>query len=152
MIEKTLRYPGHIGKIKLLKDCGFFSTDTIDIKGQLIRPIDLTTRLLFPMWDLKDEEDLTVMMVMVEGMKDGRKLRFTWELSDQFDKASGIHSMARTTGYTATAAVRLINSALYTKKGISPPEYIGFEPACVDFMLKDLAKRGVIYHEKIETL
>jgi saccharopine dehydrogenase-like NADP-dependent oxidoreductase len=152
MIEKTLRYPGHIGKIRLLQECGFFSTEMVNVKGQLIRPIDLTTQLLFPMWDLKDEEDLTVMMVMVEGMKNGRKMRYTWELSDQYDQASGIHSMARTTGYTATAAVRLITSGLYTKKGISPPEYIGFKPACVDFMLKDLAKRGVIYREKIETL
>lgn len=151
MIEKTLRYPGHIGKISLLQECGFFSTEMVNVKGQLIRPIDLTTQLLFPMWDLKDEEDLTVMLVMVEGMKNGRKMRFTWELSDQYDQASGIHSMARTTGYTATAAVRLITSGLYTKKGISPPEYIGFNPACVDFMLEDLAKRGVIYREKIET-
>ena len=104
------------------------------------------------MWDLKDAEDLTIMMVMVEGMKDGRKVRHTWELSDQYDEASGIHSMARTTGYTATAAVRMITSGLYTRKGISPPEYIGFEPSCVDFMLKDLAKRDVIYHEKTENL
>ena len=151
MIEKTLRYPGHIGKIKLLQDCGFFSTETTNVRGQLIRPIDLTTQLLFPMWDLKDEEDLTVMMVMVEGIKDGRKMRFTWNLSDQYDPASGIHSMARTTGYTATAAVRLINSRLYSQKGISPPEYIGFKANCVDFMLKDLEKHGVIYQEKIET-
>jgi saccharopine dehydrogenase-like NADP-dependent oxidoreductase len=151
MIEKTLRYPGHIGKIKLLQDCGFFSTETTNVRGQLIRPIDLTTQLLFPMWDLKDEEDLTVMMVMVEGIKDGRKMRFTWNLSDHYDPASGIHSMARTTGYTATAAVRLINGRLYSQKGISPPEYIGFKADCVDFMLKDLEKHGVIYQEKIET-
>jgi lysine 6-dehydrogenase len=152
MIEKTLRYPGHIGKIKLLQEIGFFSTEMVNVKGQFIRPIDLTTQLLFPMWELKDDEDLTVMMVIVEGIKDGKKMRFTWELSDQYDQATGIHSMARTTGYTATAAVRLITSGLYTKKGISPPEYIGFEPACVDFMLKDLAKRGVVYREKIEML
>jgi lysine 6-dehydrogenase len=152
MIEKTLRYPGHIAKIQLLKDCGFFSTETVNVKGQLIRPIDLTTQLLFPMWDLKDEEDVTVMMVMVEGLKNNKKLRYTWELSDQLDRTTGIHSMARTTGYTATAAVRLITSGLYKRKGISAPEYIGFEPACVEFMLNDLSTRGVIYREKIETL
>jgi saccharopine dehydrogenase-like NADP-dependent oxidoreductase len=152
MKEKTLRYPGHIEKIRLLQECGFFSTEAINVKGQRIRPIDLTTQLLFPMWDLKDEEDITIMMVTVEGIKDGKKIRYTWELNDQYDQASGIHSMARTTGYTATAAVRLITGGWFTKKGVSPPEYIGFEPACVDFMLKDLAKRGVIYHEKTETL
>ncbi len=152
MIEKTLRYPGHIGKIKLLQEIGFFNTELINVKGQQIRPIDLTTQLLFPMWELKDEQDLTVMMVMVEGMKDNRRMRYTWELEDRFDPESGIHSMARTTGYTATAAVRMITSGVYSRKGISAPEYIGFEPACVDFMLKDLARRGVIYRAKVETL
>jgi saccharopine dehydrogenase-like NADP-dependent oxidoreductase len=152
MIEKTLRYPGHIGKIQLLKDIGLLSSDTINVKGQLIRPIDLTTQLLFPLWDLKDEEDITVMMVMVEGTLNGKKMRYTWDLSDQYDKSTGIHSMARTTGYTATAAVRMIMAGLYKRKGISAPEYVGFEPHCVDFMLKDLAKRGVIYRETVETL
>ncbi|MFO7615013.1 MAG: saccharopine dehydrogenase C-terminal domain-containing protein [Bacteroidales bacterium] len=152
MIEKTLRYPGHIEKIKLLKECGFFSPHMINVKGQQVRPIDVTTQLLFPMWDLKDEEDLTVMKIMVEGMKDGKRKRFTWELADQYDRATGIHSMARTTGYAATAAVRLVTHGLYAKKGISPPEYIGFQPECVEFMLKDLAERGVIYHEKIEAV
>ena len=151
MIEKTMRYPGHIDKIKLLQEIGFFSTEMVNVKGKLIRPIDLTTQLLFPMWDLKDEEDITVMMVSVEGIKDGRKMKFTWELSDQYDRATGIHSMARTTGYTATAAVRLVTGGFYSRKGISPPEYIGFEPSCVDFMLKDLARRGVVYKEKVET-
>lgn len=152
MIEKTLRYPGHIAKIQLLKDIGLLSAETVNVKGQQIRPIDLTTQLLFPMWDLKDEEDLTVMMVMVEGMKEGKKMRYTWELSDQYDKVTGIHSMARTTGYTATAAVRMLAAGIYNRKGISAPEYIGFEPQCVDFMLNDLAKRGVIYREKAELL
>ncbi len=152
MIEKTLRYPGHIEKIKLLRDCGFFSSEAITVNGQMIRPIDLTTRLLFPMWDLKDEEDLTVMQVMVEGTKEGKRFRFSWELMDEFDKPTGIHSMARTTGYTATAAARMITAGVYNRKGISPPEFVGLEPACVDFMLKDLAKRGVIYREKTEIL
>jgi saccharopine dehydrogenase-like NADP-dependent oxidoreductase len=146
-----MRYPGHIDKIKLLQEIGFFSTEMVNVKGKLIRPIDLTTQLLFPMWDLKDEEDITVMMVSVEGIKEGRKMKFTWELSDQYDRATGIHSMARTTGYTATAAVRLVTGGFYSRKGISPPEYIGFEPSCVDFMLKDLARRGVVYKEKVET-
>jgi saccharopine dehydrogenase-like NADP-dependent oxidoreductase len=152
MIEKTLRYPGHIEKIKLLRDCGFFSYEGITVNGQMIRPIDLTTRLLFPMWDLKDEKDLTVMLIMVEGTKNGKRFRFSWELYDEYDQPTGIHSMARTTGYTATAAARMIIAGVYDRKGISPAEYVGMEPACVEFMLQDLAKRGVIYREKTETL
>jgi lysine 6-dehydrogenase len=152
MIEKTLRYPGHIDKIKLLKSCGFFSTEPVNVKGQSIRPIDLTTRLLFPMWDLKDEEDMTVMQVSAEGLKDGRRLKYSWSLADYFDPATGIHSMARTTGYTATAAARMLLAGLYTRKGVSPPEYLGFDEKCTRFILDDLSQRGVIYKETIESI
>ncbi len=152
MIEKTLRYPGHIDKIKLLKECGFFSTDMMNIKGQQIRPIDLTTQLLFPMWELKEEEDLTVMQITVEGILNGEKIRYSWDLSDFYDKPTGIHSMARTTGYAATAAVRLILAGLFTRKGVSPPEYVGFDAKCTVFMLNDLAARGVVYRAGTEKI
>ena len=54
-------------------------------------------------------------------------------------------SMARTTGYTCTAAVNLLAEGLYTKKGISPPEFLG---AHFDFINNYLAKRNVIYNVK----
>jgi saccharopine dehydrogenase-like NADP-dependent oxidoreductase len=152
MIEKTLRYPGHIDKIKLLKAIGFFSEEPVNVKGQSIRPIDLTTRLLFPMWELKDEEDLTVMQVYAEGMKEGKKIRYQWDLADVYDPGTGVHSMARTTGYTATAAVRMLLAGLYTRKGVSPPEYIGFDETCTRFILDDLSQRGVVYQETIQLL
>ena len=58
--------------------------------------------------------------------------------------------MARTTGYTATAAVRMLGKKLFTKKGVSPPEIVGFERKCVEFLLGELRARGVIYKETIE--
>ena len=79
-------------------------------------------------------------------------MRHAYDLFDRFDAASGVHSMARTTGYTATAAVRLLAGGLFGRKGIIPPEYVGEEPACVEFMLKELADRGVVYKHKIENI
>ena len=58
--------------------------------------------------------------------------------------------MARTTGYTATVALRMIADGLYTHKGITVPEFIGRKPDCVDYMLKGLQSRGVIYRETID--
>lgn len=151
MIEKTLRYPGHIDKIKLLRDTGLFSQEPVEINGTAIRPIDLTTRLLFPKWKLKEgEEDLTVMRVMVEGSKDSTPVRYAWDLYDEYDPASGVHSMARTTGYTATMAVRMIAHRLYREKGISPPEYVGRNPLCVEYILEGLRERGVVYEMREE--
>jgi saccharopine dehydrogenase-like NADP-dependent oxidoreductase len=153
MKEKTLRYPGHIEKIRMLRETGFFSQEEIEVKGLKIRPLDLTARLLFPKWKLeKGEADLTVMKVEVAGKKDGRKVKYTWDLIDRYDPVTGIHSMARTTGYSATVAVRMIRDCLYRHEGISVPEFIGRKPECVKYLLDGLKSRGVIYRETIERL
>lgn len=150
MIEKTLRYPGHIEKIRVLKDSGFFGEEEVLINGQKIRPIDFTTGILFPKWKLQDEEeDITIMKVIVAGIKDGKKVSIEYELYDEYEPRSQVHSMARTTGYTATMAVRLLAEGLYQRKGISAPEFIGRERKCVDFILKGLEERGIVYRERI---
>ncbi len=153
MKEKTLRYPGHIEKMAVLRETGFFNKEEIDIKGIKISPLEFTSKLLFPKWHLKEgESDITVMRVIVEGTKDGEKLRYTYDLFDRLDKETNTHSMARTTGYTATMAIRMLAKGLYEEKGISPPEFIGRKPECVKFILKGLEDRGIFYRESIEKL
>ncbi len=153
MKEKTLRYPGHIEKMKVLRDTGFFSQETIDINGKLIRPIELTARLLFPKWKLEnDEVDMTIMKVVVEGKIEGKRYSYTYDLFDTYDPVTRVHSMARTTGYTATVALRMIADGLYNRKGISVPEYLGRNPECVEYLLRGLKERGVNYRETIKQL
>jgi len=152
MKEKTLRYPGHIEKMAVLRETGFFDTGEIPINGCRIRPLDFTAKLLFPKWKLREGEvDLTVMRVIVEGRKKGRSVSTTYDLFDRYDEATGVHSMARTTGYTATVAARMIARGLFGRKGISAPESIGQAPECVKFMLEGLKERGVVYHETVVT-
>lgn len=151
MKEKTLRYPGHIEKMRVLRETGFFRADPVDVGGVSVRPIDLTAKLLFPMWELGEGEgDVTVLRVVVEGRKDGRDVTITWDLTDRFDVATGVHSMARTTGYTATAAVRLFARGLYARPGVSAPEHLGEDPAIVEFLKEELAARGVRYDERVK--
>lgn len=148
MKEKTLRYPGHIEKIAVLRESGFFGEQPVDVGGHAVRPIDLTARLLFPLWQLPaGEADLTVMKVFVEGERDGVSVRLGWDLHDRYDETTGVHSMARTTGYTATAVARLLAAGLYDRPGITPPELLGKDPACVAFVLERLRERGVRYTE-----
>jgi len=60
--------------------------------------------------------------------------------------------MARTTGYTCTAALRAVASGLYTTRGVSPPEYLGRAPGCYDFVMAELGKRGIHFCEHEEML
>jgi saccharopine dehydrogenase-like NADP-dependent oxidoreductase len=153
MREKTLRYPGHVDKMLLLRESGFFGEQEIQVGAGKIRPVDVTAALLFPMWRLRDDEgDITVMQIIIEGTKNGQRMRYVYDLLDRYDRIQGITSMARTTGYTATMALRLVAEGLYRKTGISPPEFLGQQVGCVDYLLRGLTARGVQYRERIEVL
>ncbi|MEP2670411.1 MAG: saccharopine dehydrogenase C-terminal domain-containing protein [Cyclobacteriaceae bacterium] len=150
MIEKTLRYPGCVEYLRVLRDTGFFSYDAVDVGGQKVRPIDVTSKLLFPKWKLKPgEEEFTVMRIIIEGTVDGKNKRYQYYLLDRTDKKSGTLSMARTTGYTCTGAVNLVINGRYDRKGISPPEYLGEQEDHFQSMLQYLKDRGVNY--KVDT-
>ena len=125
----------------------------IEIDGSRIRPLDFTARILFPCWELKEgDEDITVMRVIVEGRSGGERKRYTYDLFDRHDPVTGVHSMARTTGYTATVTLRMMAEGLYGEKGVIAPEMIGRRPECVEYMIGGLAGRGVVYRESVETI
>lgn len=149
MIEKTLRYPGCIEYLRMLRESGFFSYDPVEVKGVTIRPIDLTAKLLFPQWKLKPgEEEFTVMRIRIRGKENGSEKSYEYNLLDRTDRPTQTLSMARTTGYTCTAAVNLVLEGKFTRKGICPPEYLGDEESNFKFIVDYLRERGVHYTVK----
>jgi len=151
--EKTLRYPGHIEKMALLRAMGLFSEEPIDVAGVSVRPVDVAAALLFPMWQREpDDVDLTVLQITVEGTSGGQRRRHVYDMFDSYDPMTEIHSMARTTGYPATMVVRLVAEGRYDQVGISPPEFIGRDESAVAFVLKGLEERGVRFEYREEEL
>lgn len=145
MKEKTLRYPGHIYLMKVLRDTGFFGKEGINIQGKIIRPIDLTSKLLFPLWKLeKYEPEFTILKIKIKS--EGEEFEFS--LLDKFDIDTQTSSMARTTGYTCAAAVNLILNGDYRTKGISPPEYLGKDEKCFNKVQIYLEDRGIRLKKK----
>lgn len=151
--EKTLRYPNHVEYIKVLKASGFFGEEAITIKGQSIRPIDFTAGILFDNWKLyPEEEELTVMRVQIMGKNaQGAREEITYNLLDYYSTATQTSSMARTTGYTATAAVNAFLQGLIPDQGVLPPELIGRHTPCFDFILNYLEERGIYYKKEVKT-
>jgi len=145
--EKTLRYPGHVEYVRVLKETGFFSKQPINIAGVEVTPLDFTCNLLFKEWKLGEtEEELTVMRVMVKGTnKDGKTEEVIYNLYDEYDPKSQTSSMARTTGYTATGAANMLLDGVFTDKGVFPPELIGKHAVCFEYILKYLADRNIHY-------
>jgi len=151
MIEKTLRYPGAIEYLRVLRESGFFSYNEIDVKGQKIRPVDLTAKLLFDLWKLKPgEEDFTIMRITIKGTEQGKNKTYIYDLFDRFDKETNTISMARTTGYTCTAVANMIAEGMFTLKGVNAPEFVGVEENHYNFVVNYLKERGVIYKVTIQ--
>lgn len=147
MIEKTLRYPGCIEYLRVLRESGFFSYDEIEVNGIKIRPIDVTSKLLFPKWELKDgEEDYTIMRIVIEGIENGEIKKYMYNLLDRFDRQTKTISMARTTGYTCTAVANLMLDKGFNKIGVIAPEIIGAGSGNLNYILKYLEERKVIYN------
>ena len=153
MKEKTMRYPGHIEKVLALRDSGFLSKEPIQINGVDIVPLDFTSKVLFNDWKLGEtEEEITVMRVTLAGDENGITKKITYHLHDEYNKETQTSSMARTTGYTATAAVNLVLENLFAEKGVFPPELVGRHEICFNHFINYLKERGVVYCKQEEVI
>ena len=151
MKEKTLRYPGHIALMRAFRETGLFSKEPIDVGGAKVRPLDVTSRLLFPKWTYEEgEADLTVMRVLAVGSEGGRRVKGVWDLLDYYDPATKIRSMSRTTAFPATIVARMIAAGTFRKPGVHPPEVLGREQGVLEHVLGELGKRGVRYSARVE--
>jgi saccharopine dehydrogenase-like NADP-dependent oxidoreductase len=153
MVEKTLRYPGHAVRMRILREAGFFSSEPIQAASGNVVPRDVTEALLFDAWTFDEgERDITVMRIIIEGMKDGQSVRHTWDLIDQYNVMTETMSMARTTGYTCTGMVGLVADGLWSEPGLVPPEVVGANDDCFDSVRTHLKKRGVLVDCKVEKI
>lgn len=150
MKEKTLRYPGHVEYVRVLKESGFFSEEKIEVNGMQVSPLDFTSKILFKEWKLGEtEEEITVMRVTLRGENaKGEIEEVVYNLYDEYSKETKTSSMARTTGYTATAAANMFLDGLFSEKGVFPPELVGKHEVCFNYIIKYLEERNIYYIKK----
>jgi len=146
MVEKTLRYPGTVEYLRVLRELGYFSTDELELDGKFIRPLDLSAALLFPRFELKKgEKEFTVMRIIIRGREREEPVEYRYELYDEYDAESDTSSMARTTGYTCTGVANLMLDGLLQVRGVIPPEKAVMEDAQFQYLMQYLRDRDVIY-------
>jgi saccharopine dehydrogenase-like NADP-dependent oxidoreductase len=87
--------------------------------------------------------------VVVVGMKNGKELRFTYELYDEYDRGSGTSSMARTTGFPCVIVARMLAHRRFAEPGVFPPEMLAQRDGVFEFMVDELARRGVVVHTDV---
>lgn len=150
MREKTMRYPGHANLMRVFRESGFFNQEKVEVDGQSVRPLSLTSSLLFDQWKMKDgDRDLTVMQVILEGKEGKDQVVYQYDLVDHYDQEKNVTSMARTTGYTCTIVARLLLEGSIPLTGICPPEKIGEISGLFEILLSEYQKRGINLKETI---
>jgi len=153
MVEKTLRYPGHYELMRIFRETGLFSKEPIEVSGQRVVPLEVTSALMFPKWTYEEgERDLTVMAVIAEGVLDGKPARIRWDLYDEYDPVQKATSMSRTTGFPCAIVARLLHEGKITTPGVLPPEKLGAVPGVLEAVFEELGKRGVRYTETVEPI
>ena len=143
--EKTLRYPGHAEKMRLLRECGFFDSNPLRLADDIeVSPRQITEQLLGRVLRREPHhEELTLLRVVVEGTRTGRHRRTVWDLIDRTDPVTGWTSMARTTAFPCAEAVRLLARGDWQRPGVCAPEALGADSDVFTQMLASLESRGV---------
>src|SRR6266404_998206 len=72
MEYKTLRYPGHIGIMRPIRELGLLDNKPLEVKGKTVVPRDVFIAAVQPRLHKPRGRDLVALQVEVTGQKDGR--------------------------------------------------------------------------------
>jgi len=135
---KTLRYPGHLRKIKLLLDLGLFDSDPVDVGvGNVISPRKVLGALLERLGWVT--EDVVVVKAWAVGEAGGKHRRIEYSIMDQYDSVTGLTAMARTTGFSAVVIARMILDGRINTPGVQRQELV----VPPDHFFRELELRGI---------
>lgn len=148
LYEKTLRYPGHAERVELLKACGLIDEKPVAVGDATVSPRAVLLKLLEDDLRLGPEGDILAMRIVVEGTKGAETKKHTFELVDYMDPETKYTAMARTTGFPATCAARMIAGGELTDTGVLFPEQV-FLGERFEKLIAALATKGVkVTHEE----
>jgi len=137
---KTIRYPGHAEKFKLLVDLNLTRKDyEVEVDGHKVRPRDVLLHVLDPIVDLGDKDDAVLLRVIVSGLKNGQEKTYAYEMMTYKDRKHHVTAMARATANTVSIVAQMIGDGTIQKSGVVPPEKI--VPG--ELYIAELKKRAV---------
>jgi lysine 6-dehydrogenase len=139
---KTIRYPGHCEKFRLLMELGLTSSEAIEVDGVSVKPRRLLGEVL--MRNLPaDEPDYVLVRVEFCGVIDLVQQTLHYDILDRSDEQTGLSAMMRTTAFPASIIAQMMANGDIREKGAIPQE------RCVpsDRFITELAKRQINIQE-----
>jgi lysine 6-dehydrogenase len=150
MWEKTLRYPGHAEKIRLLKALDLFDEERVSVDGADVSPREFTVKLFERKLWRPEIRDIVAMKIEVSGFKDDKHVRYVYHLLDRYDENQGVTAMARTTAYPASITAQLMLKKVIKENGVIPLERLGMNEEFFSVFMKELENRKIRVVEEVE--
>jgi len=136
----TLRWPGWCSFWDPLKKFGFLSDEPVKGLPGRVSPLEMVAKLLEPQLQYNDrEKDLSAMVNIVEGVKEGKQQILTCSLMVERDLVTGLMAMSMGVAYPACIAAEMIVKGDITRKGVLSP---ATDMPC-DLFMDQLKKRGI---------
>ena len=135
---KTVRYPGHCKKFRVLLDIGFAEEKPVKIGEKSVVPRDIFADLLLKIFP-SNEKDVVLLKVLSKGIKDGKKHGLEYLMIDYYDEDHELTAMMRTTGYPVSITAQMIENETISERGVFCSEEI--VPCRLFF--EELKKRGI---------
>ena len=146
--EKTLRYPGHIEGMKLLRELGLMDEEPLNIEGHKVIPRKFLSEVLKRKLLLPNVRDIAILFLSINGSKDVSKIKLQYLVWSKYDVSRGLSAMSKITGFTTYSIAKVIMN--YSNKldyGVIPPEYLGIDDAIYKYIVNELLKKGIRLEE-----
>jgi saccharopine dehydrogenase-like NADP-dependent oxidoreductase len=143
--QKTLRWPGFAEVVTHLAQLGLLDDRPLDVDGVAVPPLRVVERVLAPhALPRPADEDLVVLDVLASGVAEGRAVTLRSTLTDTFDRDTGLSAMARVTGFTLAACIRMLVDGTVTGDGWLRP-HLALTDAALTRLREDLQAQGVMW-------
>jgi lysine 6-dehydrogenase len=141
---KTIRYPGHCEKFKLLLDLGLARSEAIDVDGVMVKPRRVLGETLLKQLP-SGEPDLVLIRVEFCGEVDLMQQTLRYDIIDRYDEKTGLSAMMRTTAFPASIIAQMMANNETDRKGAVPQEL------CIppEKFVQELAARNINIIESI---
>ncbi len=146
--EKTLRYPGHIEGMKLLRELGFMDEEPLNVEGHKVIPRKFLSEILKRKLLLPNVRDIAILFLSINGSKYTSKIKLQYLVWSKYDVSRGLSAMSKITGFTTYSIARVVmNYSNRLDYGVIPPEYLGMDDAIYKYIINELLKKGVKLEE-----
>ena len=143
--NKTLRYPGHMEKIRAFYDLGLWEQTPVQVGDSTVVPRELFNKLWAPQIDFPGDKDMIIVRILASGRKDGRPAEALVELFDFYDDETGFTAMERSTGWSAAIVAEMM------ARGETPRGAGGVESMVpVRPYVRELQRRDYTISENVE--